>query len=187
MLIAFIIGCEIAFWIFVAAGLIARYPLRLRRTGMALLACTPIVDVVLLIATVIHLRSGGETHATHGLAAAYIGFSVAFGHDMIRWADQRFAHRFAGGPPPWKPPKYGRERARYEWRLWFKALLGAAIACVVLLGCALFVGDFERSEPLFAWMSRMGGIVTIWFFIALSYTIWPKQPPAREQARTDAA
>jgi hypothetical protein len=33
-------------------------------------------------------------------APAYLGFSVVFGPSVIRWADARFAHRFAGGPPP---------------------------------------------------------------------------------------
>ena len=51
--------------------------------------------------------AGRRPNFTHGLAAAYLGFSVAFGHSMVRWADQRFAHRFAGGPPPWRPPKQG--------------------------------------------------------------------------------
>lgn len=62
----------------------------------------------------IDLRGGATAGFAHGLAAAYIGFSLAFGHSLIRWADVRFAHRFADGPPPPEPARYGRERAVRE-------------------------------------------------------------------------
>src|SRR5918999_5442410 len=116
MLVALIVATEIAFWVVLAAGLVARYLLGRRRLGAILLAGVPLVDLVLLTATVIDLRGGATAEVGHGLAAAYIGFSVAFGHSVIRWADARFAHRFAGGPPPQRPPRHGRARARYEWR-----------------------------------------------------------------------
>src|SRR5690606_40858753 len=108
MLLAVIVGCEIGFWVLLVSGLVARYLLRLRRLSTVLLVATPLVDLVLLIASVLDLRRGTVANVTHGLAAAYIGFSIAFGHNMIRWADQRFAHRFAGGPPPWKDRKSTR-------------------------------------------------------------------------------
>src|SRR5687767_3263233 len=100
MLLALIVACEISFWALIAAGLASRYLLGRRRLGAALLVCVPVVDLVLLVATVIDLAGGAVADFGHGLAAAYIGFSVAFGHSLIRWADERFAHRFAGGPPP---------------------------------------------------------------------------------------
>ncbi|MDI5944050.1 hypothetical protein QLR68_39155, partial [Micromonospora sp. DH15] len=126
MLVAVIVGCEIGFWVLLVAGLVARYPLRRPRLGAALLVCVPLVDLVLLAAAALDLRRGATADATHGLAAAYLGFSVAFGHSLIRWADQRFAHRFAGGPPPVRPPRYGWARARHEWREWAMGLLGWA-------------------------------------------------------------
>ncbi|MCP9964683.1 hypothetical protein LUW74_13890 [Actinomadura madurae] len=108
MLIGIIAACEIGFWVVLAAGLAARYPLRLRRTGAALLLCVPLIDLVLLAATVIDLRGGATAGTGHGLAAAYLGYSVAFGHSMVRWADERFAHRFAGGPRRAAGPSTGR-------------------------------------------------------------------------------
>src|ERR671911_1593543 len=128
MLIAVVVACEIGFWVVLGAGLLARYGLGRRRLGAILLACVPLVDVVLLVATVIDLGQGATADFGHGLAAAYIGFSVAFGHSMIRWADERFAHRFAGGPPPTRPPKDGRARVLYEWREFGKAVLACAIS-----------------------------------------------------------
>jgi hypothetical protein len=131
MLVALIVACEIAFWVVLAGGLVARYGLGRRRLGAVLLACVPLVDVVLLGAAMLDLRRGASADAAHGLAAAYLGFSVAFGPSLVRWADARFAHRFAGGPAPSRPSRYGRERTRHEWREFGKALLPgrSAAAC----------------------------------------------------------
>jgi hypothetical protein len=73
---------------------------------------------------------------------------VAFGSTTLRWADQRFAHRFADGPPPERPPRYGQARARYEWRLWARALLGWTVACGVLGLAIVTVGDAWRTGRL---------------------------------------
>ncbi|MGN9912439.1 hypothetical protein ACTMTJ_33380 [Phytohabitans sp. LJ34] len=176
MVLAVIAACEIGFWVILGAGLVARYMLRMRRLGGVLLLCVPLVDVVLLVATVIDLRRGTEANFTHGLAAAYIGFSIAFGHTMVRWADQRFAHRFAGGPPPWKPPKGGWERARYEWREWFKGLAGWAVACGLLAGGILLVDDRSRTEQLDAWIWRLTVALVVWL---IAFPLWATLFPAR--------
>jgi hypothetical protein len=167
VLLAVIAACEIGFWVILGAGLVARYLLRWRTVGAVLLVCVPLVDLVLFVATVIDLRRGTTANFTHGLAAAYIGFSVAFGHSMVRWADQRFAHRFAGGPPPWKPPKGGWPRARYEWREWFKGLLGWALACALLGGGVLMVDDWDRTRERVAWVVRLSIALVVWL------VFWP--------------
>ena len=177
MLVAVIVGCEIGFWVLLGAGLVARYPLRRRRLGAALLVCVPLVDLVLLVATAVDLRGGATADFSHGLAAAYLGFSVAFGHSMVRWADQRFAHRFAGGPPPVRPPRYGWERTRHEWREWGKALLAWAIACTLLGGAILWVGDAERTRELVGWIQKLTVAVVIWLVaFPVWETIFPRRP-----------
>lgn len=105
MLTAVIVACEIGFWVLLLAGLACRYLLRRQLLSTILLALAPAVDLVLLIASVLDLRGGGTATAVHGLAAIYLGVSVGFGHRMMHWADVRFAHRFAGGPPPAKKPR----------------------------------------------------------------------------------
>ena len=171
MLIFVIVAAEIGFWVLLAAGLATRYALGRRRLGAILLASVPVVDLVLLTATVIDLSGGATADFTHGLAAAYIGFSVAFGHSMIRWADQRWAHRFAGGPPPWRPPKGGRERARYEWREFGKALIAWAVSTGLLLTAIAIVGDAERTEALEGWIVRLSMILAIWSIWPISHTL----------------
>lgn len=169
MLLAIIVACEIGFWVVLGAGLVARYLLRRRRLGAVLLVCVPLVDLVLLVATVLDLRRGASANFTHGLAAVYLGFSVAFGPSMVRWADQRFAQRFAGGPPPWKPPKRGPERVRYEWRGWGKAVGAWAIACALLGLAVLLVDDAERTAELVGWIQRLTAAVVIWF---VAFPLW---------------
>jgi hypothetical protein len=176
MLLPVIIAAEIGFWVLLAAGLTARYLLGRRRSGAILLASVPVVDLVLLVATVIDLSRGATADFTHGLAAAYIGVSLAFGHSMVRWADQRFAHRFAGGPSPWRPPAGGRARARYEWREFAKAALAWAVSCGLLLGAIAIVGDAERTEALEAWIVRLTLVLGIWALWPITHTLWPSKP-----------
>ncbi|MFV2175045.1 hypothetical protein ACFHW2_30480 [Actinomadura sp. LOL_016] len=184
MLIAVIAACEVGFWIVLGAGLVARYPLRLRRLGALLLLCVPLIDVVLLAATALDLRDGGEAGFAHGLAAAYLGYSIAFGHSMVRWADERFAHRFAGGPPPRGKPRGGRARIRYEWREFGKAAIATAIACGILAALVALVGDTGRTEALWGWMARLGMILAIWAIWPVSHTLWPSrsEPEVSEKA-----
>lgn len=178
VLVALIIACEVAFWILLGAGLIARYPLRRPRLGAALLVGVPVVDLVLLVASIIDLRGGGTATFAHGLAAAYLGISVVFGRGMVRWADERFAHRFAGGPPPRRPPRYGAARARHEWREWGKGVLAWAITCALLLGGVVIVGDPERTKELVVWIGRFSLAMVIWLvFGPLAYTLFPKREP----------
>jgi hypothetical protein len=176
MLIALIVASEIGFWVILGAGLAARYLLRWKRVSTVLLLCVPLVDVVLLVASTVDVMRGGRPSTAHGLAAAYIGFSVAFGHSMIRWADQRFAHRFAGGPPPWKPPKHGWARVRYEWRSFGLGLLGWAVAALLLLAGYLLVGDHERARPLLEWIGRISVPMVFWLiFGPVLETLFPSK------------
>lgn len=176
MLVAVIVACEVGFWVVLGAGLLARYPLRRPRLGAALLVCVPLVDLVLLAATAVDLRRGATADVTHGLAAAYLGFSVAFGHSMVRWADQRFAHRFAGGPPPVKPPRAGWARTRYEWREWGKGLVGWAIACGLLGAAILWVDDAERTRELANWIGKLTLAIVIWL---VAFPLWETIFPRR--------
>ncbi|WP_337484736.1 hypothetical protein [Paenibacillus sp. OSY-SE] len=99
-----ILACEIGFWVFILLGLFARYRLRQRTLGSVLLFCTPLIDILLIVFTIIDLKNGAAATTFHGLAAVYVGVSIAFGKRMIQWADDRFAHLFAGAPRPLSLP-----------------------------------------------------------------------------------
>lgn len=161
--IAAVIGlCEVGFWVFIGVGLTLRYPLRLRRSGMVVLGAVPILDIALVIAVALDLNRGTPADSIHGLGAVYLGTSVAFGPVLVRWADVRFAHRFAGGPPPVKVPKHGPERLAHLWREWQRVVVAAAIASVTLLGLALVFADAAQASTLYVWIARCWGTVVIW-------------------------
>jgi hypothetical protein len=176
MLIGLIIACEIGFWVVLLSGLVARYLLGRRRLGAALLVAAPLVDLVLLTATTLDLARGATAQFAHGLAAAYIGFSVAFGHSVIRWTDERFAHRFAGGPAPARTPRHGPERTRHEWRQFGRAALAWAVACSLLGLAILVVGDAGRTAELQGWVGRLTLVLGVWAIWPVSYTLWPARP-----------
>ncbi len=176
-----IIAGEAGFWVFLLVGLVTRYPLRMRRFSTAVLLALPLIDLGVLIVTVINLAGGATANLSHGLAAVYLGFSVVFGRSMVRWADVRFAHRFAGGPPP--PPKLtGRARIAKEWRDWGLCLLACAIAGVLLLVAVLVIHQPARTGALWGWLPRLGGLSVAWLLWGPVYELLFGRRPVRERA-----
>jgi hypothetical protein len=162
VIVAGIVACEIAFWVFLLAGLAVRYPLRRPRLSRYLLVVSPLADVGLLVLSAVDLACGATATEAHALAAAYISFTVVFGHSVIRWADARFAYRFAGGPAPVKLPRRVPERVRHEWREFGKAVLACAMASALLGLGVLLVGDSERSKALVGFEAHLGVLLVIW-------------------------
>ncbi|NUR87875.1 MAG: hypothetical protein HOY71_27645 [Nonomuraea sp.] len=175
MIVAVIIACEVGFWLLLGLGLASRYLLKWRRVSTGLLLAVPLLDVILLVAAVIDMRNGAVADVRHGLAAAYLGYSIVFGHRTIKWADAWFHHRFAGGPPTWKPPAGGMARARYEWGFWLRILLAYAITCGLLLVLIWVVDEPSRTGGLFEFMLGLVRVPVIAALWPLSYTIWPRK------------
>lgn len=178
MILAVIVACEVAFWVAILIGLIARYPLRRPRLGLVVLACVPLIDLVLLIATAVNLRSGATAGVEHGLAAIYIGFSVAYGHRLIAWADVRFAHRFAGGPQPER--LFGAAYTRHCWGDVVRTSIAAVIAGGLTAGLVWWVDDPNRTRALnenYRWLALVFVLDLLW---AISTAMWPRRAPAAQ-------
>ncbi|MFE9095263.1 hypothetical protein [Streptomyces sp. NPDC007264] len=180
MIVGLVVACEVAFWVLLAVGLAVRYLLRMRRTGVALLLGEPLLEVVLFVATAIDLRNGAAPSWEHGLAALYLGFTVAYGPYLIHRLDGHAAHRLAGGPPPARPPRHGPARAAYEGRLWLRTLLATAVACALLQGAIWYVGE---PGALRMWQYAALRVLAVHGLIALSYLLWPKKAPASAAGR----
>lgn len=180
MLLWLIIFCEAAFWVLLASGLFARYVFNLRRTSTVLLICVPLVDVVLLIATVLDLhRNTAPANFAHGLAALYIGFTIAFGKKTIRWADQWFAYKFASAPRPKTLPAGGWEYVRNDWKLFGRALIAYAIAGTLILTAIYVINDPERTAHLMKWPKVLIGSAFFWFVLGPLYsTLFKRRVPA---------
>ena len=171
---AVIVGCEVGLWVLLGLGMVLRYPARLRHTSTAVLAGIPLLDVVLVITTAIDLHRGADVGVVHVLAGFYLGSSLAFGPAIVRWADVRFAHRFAGGPAPGKVPAHGPERVAHLMREWNRVLVTVAIASVVLVGLILFFAAPEDQSALWWWIGRAWVVVCLWFVFG----------PLRERGKT---
>ncbi|MGM0838292.1 MAG: hypothetical protein ACQEV7_19300 [Bacillota bacterium] len=172
-----IIACEIGFWVFILLGLVSRYILKWRKTGIVLLAGTPVIDLVLIVATIIDLKNGQQASSIHGLAAIYIGVTIAYGKSMIHWADERFAYRFLNGPKPQKKINHGSAHAKRERAGWFRHLIGWVIGNAFLLGMILLVGDLGRTEEIVNVMRLWAIVLGADFLYSFSYALFPKKAP----------
>ncbi|MEV7102573.1 hypothetical protein [Streptomyces atroolivaceus] len=177
MIVTLIVLCEVGFWVLLAAGLGLRYIAKKPRLGAAVLLCEPLLEVVLLVVTALDLKNGAEPGLRHGIAAVYIGFTVGLGHSTIKWVDARVAHRFAGGPPPVKPPKYGMARAAHEWRTAARWIVAALTAMALLQAAVWYVGGDGDTGSLEMWQQKMLWVIGINLLIAGGYTVFPKQEP----------
>ncbi|WP_019203246.1 hypothetical protein [Tsukamurella sp. 1534] len=157
-----ILGCEIGFWVLVLGGLALRYVARAERVSTVVLALVPVLDVVLIAAVALDLHRGGEVGFAHRLAGIYLGCTIMFGKRMIVWADERFAHRFAGAPAPHRVPKLGPERTRKEWEDFGRWLGAVVIASAVSLGLGYTVASDAQRESLMGVFGTLGVITVIW-------------------------
>lgn len=173
MILIAIVVCEVAFWVAIIAGLAARYLLRKPRLGGTLLILAPVIDAVLLALVAVDLLGGGTASWQHGLAAIYIGVSIAYGKRMVAWADAHFQLRFSGGPAPERLT--GMRYTAKCWRDVILTALAVVVAAATLGAIILLVNDAERTSALLEFFRILGIIFAIDFLWAVSYTIWPKK------------
>ncbi|WP_234313818.1 hypothetical protein [Streptomyces sp. NBRC 109706] len=180
--VGLILAAEVGFWVVLGAGLTVRYGLRAPRVGGALLCAVPLIDLTLLVATAVDLRRGAEMGTGHGLAVLYLGFTVAYGHYVIRWADGHAAHRFGGGPRPAKPPRHGRARVGHEWRLLRLTLLAVLISLVVAQLMVWYVDRPGTTEGMAEVRLRALGMLLVHGLFAAGYSVRAGLPPASGKA-----
>jgi hypothetical protein len=179
VLYALIVGCEVAFWVVLGAGLAIRYVMGRKRLSALVLLCVPLIDLALLAFTVIDLRSGTVARFAHGLAIAYVAFTVAFGSVVIEWADQWFAHWFAGAPKP-GPAPIGWQAVAYELKLWGRCLLAVVIIYILLTAVLAFVDRPQSTGALQLWYRIPLGTALFWFLFGpvWSLVFFKREPSA---------
>lgn len=170
-LYALIVACEVGFWVVLLVALAVRYLLRKEAVSRALLLCLPLIDLLLMVFAAADLRRGTAASFAHGLAAAYIGFTIAFGGVAVGWADAQFAHRFAAGPTPPAPPSRGWELVRYDLKLWGRCVAASLITMVLVEALVQFVGDRESMQPLLAWHQHAFGCIVLWFCFGPAWSL----------------
>lgn len=178
-LYALIVACEAGFWVVLLLALSARYILRKERLSRVLLLCLPLIDLLLLALTALDLRRGAIATFAHGLAAAYLGFTIAFGGMAVRWADAHFAHRFSAGPVPTKAPSRGWEAVRYDLKLWGRCIVACVITMVLVEALVQFIGGTGTTQPLLAWHRHALGCIVLWLVFGPVWslaTAWRRSP-----------
>ena len=166
-----IVGCEVAFWLLLLLSLAIRYLFRREVLSRWLLLSLPLVDILLLVFTALDLRGGTTAAFAHGLAAAYVGFTIAFGSIAVNWADAHFSHSFAGGPQPRMAPSRGWEGVRFELKLWVRCILACAILVVLIDALVAIVANDTATEPLKAWYKYAFGCVIFWFIFGPAWNL----------------
>lgn len=166
-----IIGCEVAFWLILLLSLAIRYLLRREVLSSWLLFSLPLVDILLLIFTALDLRAGATATFAHGLAAAYVGFTIAFGSIAVRWADAHFAHRFASGPVPSKAPSGGWSAVRFDLELWLRCIVACVISLSLIEALIAVVANEAATQSLDAWYKHAFGCVVLWFIFGPAWSL----------------
>lgn len=176
-MLIWIIAAEIAFWIVIIAGLFTRYILKLKKLSIVFFLLTPFIDLALLILTAIDLKNGATATTAHGVAAIYIGVSIAYGKSMITWADSKF-QSWVLKVPSMKKVLFGKEKAKYEMKMWFRHLLSYVIGGSLLGLMILYVG--EGANALFQVLRVWTVVLIIDLIISFSYLIFPKNEGVKE-------
>ena len=166
-----ILGCEVAFWLILLLSLVARYLLHRRALSRSLLLSLPFVDVLLLAFTALDLRAGTTATVAHGLAAVYVGFTIAFGSVAVRWADAHFAYRFASGAVPAAAPATGWKAVRFDFELWLRSIAGWIVAFALLEALVALVGNDAVTQPLRVWYKFGFGSVFFWFVFGPAWSL----------------
>lgn len=165
-----IVASEAAFWIVLLASLAARYLLHRALLSRWLLHALPLSDLLLLLFAALDLHAGSAATPAHALAAVYAGFTIMFGSVVVRWADARFAHRFASGAAPAKPP-LGWRAVRVEFELWLRCIAAWAIALALISAVIAYLGDGAATEPLRVWFKIGLASVFFWFLFGPLWSV----------------
>lgn len=171
LLYLLIVGCEVAFWLVLLLSLAVRYLLRREALSRWLLLSLPLIDVLLLVFTALDLSAGTTATLAHGLAAVYVGFTVAFGSIAVRWADAHFAYRFASGPEPAKAPTGGWGAVRFDLELWVRCIAAWVIALALIEVLIACVANDAVTQPLLVWYKHGFGCVVFWFIFGPAWSL----------------
>lgn len=171
VLYALVIACEVGFWLVLLLSLSIRYLMKQERLSRALLMSLPLIDLLLLCFTGLDLRRGTTATFAHGLAAAYVGFTVAFVGMAVQWADAHFAHRFASGPAPAKAPSRGWDVVRYDFKLWLRCIAACVITVALVEALVLFAGNRQTTVALLAWHKHAFGCIVLWFIFGPAWSL----------------
>lgn len=143
-----ILAAEALFWILVIAGMVARYVFRMPTASKFLLLAVPVVDIALLIAVIIELRSGQPAGIEHQLVGLYLGISIILGPGLIRWCDEKVRNLSSGKKRVPKVQKPFGAKMREELIFLAKWSLAVGVAFLINQGLMLVAINDAQREAL---------------------------------------
>lgn len=202
--VAFLIGSEVIFWVFVSLALILRYWFRLKKASFVAFIILILNEVMVFLIGVFDYLDTGTFSSFQILIVAFILYALIFGKKDFKKLDhwiQKKVARFKGEesiPVFDDDPKqnlYGKEHAKLQRRnfyIHFLIFVAAHIVFALLFG---FIPDSILNVPIPEWLANLNigstrtnefnviaGISSIWtkillidFIWSFSYTIWPKK------------
>lgn len=173
-MIGWIIAAEVLFWIVLFAALYFRYILKAKKLSLLFFALTPVIDLVLLVLTALDLKNGSDATISHGLAAVYIGVSIAYGKTLIAWADEKFQKHVLKVDVQIKRLD-GKEKAHYEIGMFIRHLVAYGIAAVLLLIIINYVGIQNDTNSLYLVMKIWAIFVAIDGITCIINLYFPKK------------
>ncbi|TCP66521.1 hypothetical protein [Baia soyae] len=170
-----IVACEVMFWVVIGLGLVTRYVLKMKRLGLFLLSLTIVIDLALLVITGIDLYNGATATVAHGIAAVYIGISIAFGKSMVQWTDERFQYYvLKQGDKPVE--RFGMEYARHYLKGWFRHVIAYGIGAGLLVGMIYWINEPSQTKAFNGILRGWSVVLGIDLSITISNFIWPRKP-----------
>ncbi|WP_155250734.1 hypothetical protein [Pseudoalteromonas luteoviolacea] len=134
-----------------------------RKVSSVILACVPLIDLLLLMFVIYDLLNGSYATFAHGLATAYIGFTIAFGPLLVGCVDKWFSYKFSQGPSPVPTALTGWQAVLDELKLWFRCILAVLIIYVLLILIVVLVDDPAKTHAITIWFKIPVFTVLFWF------------------------
>lgn len=155
MLVATVVA-EAMFWACLVLGCVFRYTLKMPRTGIVLLAATPVIDLLLLVFSYITLSQSGAAEFMHGFAAFYIAFSIVFGRSIIHAFDRKFSGSASEGVAVSSAQQ-------------LRKCVAACLITAVLLIAGIFVTGLKGSFWLVYWLIAVAFTPLMWWGVGKWY------------------
>ena len=169
-----IVACEVGFWLFILAGLLARYIFNQDKLAIWLFIMVPVLDLLLIIVTGTDLLRGGTVTMAHSIAPLYLAISVIYGKDMINWADERFLYYIKRtGAKPYR--RVGMDYAKHSMKGSLKHVIAYIVGGLMLIGMLYLAQDDKSQDIIWGTLTTWGIVVIVDNAISISYFVWRRK------------
>lgn len=152
-IISLIIAAELLIWVCISLIIFSRYKLKNKPLSVFFFIWMIIINIILLILTAVDLKSGSTVTFAHGLAAIYIGISIAFGSQMIGYADRMYQNYFLKEHTPIEKPTK-RQKLMTTLRHFLAYIIGAGLLYIMIQ----YIGN-EQATGKLQWFIKIWTIV----------------------------